>query len=204
MNPFNVLCVLIVAVCILFLSSDPADALGRKPPGEGKRPFQRLVIPGELGAKELPEPESDGARLFARFCSQCHNLPNPKMYSTDEWPFMFNRMIAHARTMQSLEEGFVVPDEDEKERIIEYLKRNGLRALPEDHISIKTPKAFQFVWFCSTCHSLPDPSQHTSEEWKKVVDRMERYRTRQGREAMTESEKRNILEFLTGMIDSRP
>ncbi len=175
------------------LLSDHAGAMGRRPGEEPKR----LVIPGGLAAKSLPEPESRGARLFSRHCSQCHNLPNPKMYSSDEWPMMFNRMMSHARSMASIRGDITVPADDERESIVDYLRRNGLRAISPDDPYLKTPEAFQFVWFCSTCHALPDPSLHRAAEWESVIERMEGYRKEQKREGMTESEKEKILKFLT-------
>ncbi len=188
---FSRLFLLSLAFVVFF--ADHAGALGRKP----RLDAGKLVIPGELAAKTLPEPESEGAKLFSRFCSQCHNLPNPKMYSSDEWPMMFNRMMSHAKSMAGIRKEIVVPDNEERDKIVTYLKRNGLKAISLEDPYLKNIEAFQYVWFCSTCHALPDPAQHSASEWKAVIERMERYRKEQDREPMTESEKEKILKFLT-------
>ncbi len=53
-------------------------------------------LPPGIAPEDLPDAESPGARLLARYCTQCHNLPAPAMHTAEEWPAvearMFNRM----------------------------------------------------------------------------------------------------------------
>lgn len=159
--------------------------------------IKRLVIPGGLTAEKLPEPDGRGARLFASYCSQCHNLPNPKMHSTDDWPIMFEKMTEHARLMAGLNPDIKMLVPNEKVEIISYLTRNGFVALPGNAALLKEPEAFGVIWFCSVCHAIPDPKQFSPQEWSKIVDRMNDYRNKQGREEMTKSDRNAIINFLT-------
>ncbi len=34
---------------------------------------------------QVPDPESQGARLFSKKCSMCHGLPHPSRHSRVEW-----------------------------------------------------------------------------------------------------------------------
>ncbi len=199
MRFYSVIASLIV---LIFLAAGPTGAMGKKSPGDikgdaGEIKIRKLVIPGGFAAGDLPEPESRGAKLFGRYCSQCHNLPTPKMHSTDEWPVMFERMLGHLRIMGGRMPGVKVPVGEERDAIVSYLKRHGLKALSEDDPALKSEGAFQLLWFCSICHSPPDPAQHTSEEWRGVVERMEGYRRLQGRQDLTASEKEALIKFLS-------
>ena len=159
--------------------------------------IKMLVIPGGLTAEKLPEPGSRGARLYASYCSQCHNLPNPKMHSTDDWPIMFEKMTEHSRLMAGLNPDIKMLVPNEKAEIISYLTRNGFVALPGNAALLKGPDAFKIIWFCSVCHAIPDPKQFSPQEWSKIVDRMNDYRNKQGREEMTKSDRDAIINFLT-------
>jgi len=37
------------------------------------------ILPPAVEPRDLPERDSDGARLTLRYCVQCHHLPNPVM-----------------------------------------------------------------------------------------------------------------------------
>jgi hypothetical protein len=43
---------------------------------------------------------------------------------------------------------------------------------------------------------LPDPKQHTAEEWPAVVDRMLGYMTVQNNQVLNEQQTEKILEYL--------
>ena len=155
-----------------------------------------VIIPEGLTNKEIPEPESKGGGLYIKYCSQCHNLPNPAMYSSDEWGSVFDRMVGHATILGGAMKGIILLPPGAKEDIITYLQRNGLKSLPKDSPVLKDTGAFQFLWFCSTCHAIPNPASHTSEEWKGVVKRMNNNRKHWGRPEMTSGEMEEILKFL--------
>ena len=40
----------------------------------------------------LPEPDSEGARLYAQRCSGCHRLYQPGLLTSEMWQFMLVRM----------------------------------------------------------------------------------------------------------------
>lgn len=202
----------ILILTILFLTSifyGEVFPLGKKPQEQDKEgiirniiiqdgKIRKIIIPKGISEKEqIPEPESKGGSLFIIYCSQCHNLPNPVMYSRDEWSMVFERMLEHARSIGATMKGIELPTGRGKEEIITYLRRNGLKALPRDDPSLKRPDAFQFVWFCSTCHAPPNPTFHTPEEWKKVIKKMNANRKRFGRPMMTKTEMEEVLNFLT-------
>lgn len=158
---------------------------------------KKLTLPYGLDEGALPERDSKGAKLLVKYCGSCHNLPNPKMYSKDEWPSMFQRMMSHVEILSNIREGVLVPKAGDKKDIVDYLTRSGFAALSPGDPSLREDVAFDFAWFCSTCHSMPGPGQHTASEWPVVVERMEGFRKAQGREAMTAAQKENIIKFLT-------
>jgi cytochrome c5 len=193
----NLMLIVCVVASVFAFAHVSAIAMGEKPSGKGER-IRKIIIPEGLSKGEMiPEPESRGGSLFDTYCSQCHNLPNPVMYASDEWPVLFERMVQHARRIGHAMEGIVLPTVKEKENIITYLQRNGLKALPEDDPSLKGAEAFQFLWYCSICHAPPDPVLHTPEEWKKVVKRMNSLRARWGRPTMSKADMDMVLEFLS-------
>jgi hypothetical protein len=58
------------------------------------------ILPPGLKPEDLPDPESPGAKLTTTFCTQCHNLPSPRMQSAEDWPRVAGRMIARERMME--------------------------------------------------------------------------------------------------------
>ncbi len=192
---------LILIVCVLtsFLVYDQvlAIAMDKNPHQEGERMRITIFPEGLDEGAIMPEPKSESAILFKKYCSQCHNMPNPVMHSALEWPVVFQRMVRHARTIGTTFEGIAIPTVHERQKIIGYLQRNGLKALPDDAPSLKSAEATQFLWFCSTCHAPPDPTLHTPKEWKKVVKKMNKSRTGSGRPAMSKTEIGKILKFLS-------
>ncbi len=181
---------LITVVSILFhCSSSMAGAWDKN--------IKRIVIPSfGLTADQLPDPQSKGAVLFASYCSQCHNLPSPKMHSTNDWPVRFEKMMDHALLMAGASPGVKTPADKEKKEIVSYLEKNGFRDLPANSPLRAEPEAFNVVWFCSVCHAVPDPDQFPAKEWSKIVDRMNSYRKKQGREEMSNSDRKGIINFL--------
>src|SRR5690606_20450191 len=43
------------------------------------------ILPQRLRPSTLPEPASEGARLTALYCVQCHHLPSPAMHEAGQW-----------------------------------------------------------------------------------------------------------------------
>lgn len=73
-----------------------------------------------LGAADLPEPRSPGARLFVRYCGACHALPRPGLHPPAEWPAVVDRM---GRNMAAL--GRPEPAPGEARAIAAYLARHA-------------------------------------------------------------------------------
>ena len=64
----------------------------------------------------LPSPESKGAILFKKTCSQCHALPEPSLHTAQEWSAVVERMRGNMQTM-----GKKVITDQEKAAIADYL-----------------------------------------------------------------------------------
>ena len=56
-------------------------------------PMLERILPPSIGPDDLPEPGSEGARLTARYCVQCHHLPNPEMHTPARWNNIVVRMV---------------------------------------------------------------------------------------------------------------
>ena len=64
--------------------------------------------------------KSPGASVFMGTCMQCHNLPNPQMYTQKEWPTIVKRMRRHMKSM-----GKIIPSKKETQLTIEYLRQHA-------------------------------------------------------------------------------
>ena len=90
-----------------------------------------------------------------------------------------------------------VPDRREREAILSYLQAHALaavrpRAVPE----AGSESAELFTRTCSRCHAVPDPSQHTAEEWPTVVERMRGHMRQQEVGDLSDREARAIVDYL--------
>jgi len=180
---------LIMILGILFYSSGSTA-------GAWEKNIKRIVLPFGLTADQLPDPQSKGATLLASYCGQCHNLPSPKMHSTGDWPTRFEKMMDHAMLMAGASPGIKIPADKEKTEIVSYLEKNGFRGLPANSPLRAEPQAFNVIWFCSVCHAVPDPDQFPAKEWGKIVDRMNSYRKKQGRDEMSSADRKEVINFL--------
>lgn len=195
MNP-NYLRLMIIASFVFHFNDSTA--------GAWEKDVKRIVIPFGTTPDKLPDPQSKGAVLLANYCNQCHNLPSPKMHSADEWPLRFEKMMDHVRlitgTSVRLTAGISpdvkIPTYTEKQEIVSYLGKNGFRDLPANSPLLGEPQAFNVLWFCSVCHAVPDPSQFPADEWGKIVDRMNSYRRKQGRDEMSNADRKAVIDFL--------
>lgn len=66
---------------------------------------RQAVMPIEADA--LPAPESDGAKVLASKCIQCHAIPDPASHTAENWPPVLRRMsgLAAARFLPALSAG---------------------------------------------------------------------------------------------------
>ena len=72
--------------------------------------------------KNPPARNSQGGKLFARFCKQCHTLPSPSAHNAEEWPTVANRMFRMMDDMAGHTRNIAIPSLADQEEIIEYLK----------------------------------------------------------------------------------
>ena len=118
------------------------------------------------------------------------------MHSTGDWPMRFEKMMDHALLMAGASSKIKIPVDKEKKEIVSYLEKNGFMELPANSPLRGEPEVFNIIWFCSVCHAVPDPNQFPAKEWDKIVDRMNSYRKKQGREEMSNSDRKEIINFL--------
>jgi cytochrome c2 len=143
----------------------------------------RRILPPGPNPDSLPEPRSDGARLLAKYCVQCHHLPSPAMHTPENWPRIFDRMVWRMEgkgnmgsLMKDLMAGVQAPTPDEKRVLVTYLKAYGQAAIdPRRYPDLDSPEGQAFEHACSQCHEPPDPKRFTATEWRPVVERMQRH-----------------------------
>jgi len=156
-----------------------AASIALPPPG---------VDPGDL-----PEPNSRGAQLVAKFCVQCHALPAPTQHSATDWPSVARRMWLRMEWLpDSL--GVQVPADAERYEILQYLTVNALKVSGTALPAGRGREAFALI--CSRCHALPDPRVHSKEDWAVVFARMERNMERMKVAPPTAQQTEEILYYL--------
>jgi hypothetical protein len=140
------------------------------------------ILPPSIEPRELPEPGSEGARLTARYCVQCHYLPSPQMHSPDRWTPVVVRMVWRMQgrgnmgaLMKEMMDNVEAPTDQETEALAAYLKKHGQREMDSGHPALRTETGKIFSIACTQCHALPDPRRHTSREWPAVVERMKQH-----------------------------
>lgn len=139
------------------------------------------LLPPAIEPSQLPEPQSEGARLTEKYCVQCHYLPSPRMHPAERWPLVVDRMVWRMEgngnlgtLMKELMAGVVAPSAEEKATLVAYLQRYGLTPIDSARYpDLATPQGKAFEIACSQCHAAPDPKMHTAKEWPKVVERMQ-------------------------------
>ena len=158
------------------------------------------VLPPGIDPSLLPEPKSQGAQLLARYCSQCHNLPGPGSHTAEEWPAVVERMRLRMQMMsRPAMMGMMIesPDDSELLAILSYLQEYAQKPIDDaQYDDLDTPAGRAFQSNCSLCHALPDPQQHTSEEWPAVVERMKQNMVTQGKSVPNEATIEEIVGFL--------
>lgn len=170
---------------------------------EGMREMMQRMMPDMLppGIKPdaLPEPDSRGAKLLARYCTQCHNLPSPAMYSATEWPVVTSRMFSRMSMMSGMMGMMNVenPSSEERQAIAAYLQAHSMKTISPGALPAPGSRgAVLFRDMCSQCHSLPDPQLHTASEWPKVLERMRGNMETMKKKVISEQDRTTIEEYL--------
>ena len=159
-------------------------------------------LPPGINPDELPEPASTGARLLARYCTQCHDMPGPGMHSAQAWPLIVERMnqrmqMMSGRGMMGMMRRIKAPTDNELETLIAYLQKHAQQPIDKtQYRDLNTPAGKLFDAVCSQCHDLPDPKQHTAAEWSAVVQRMTRNMELMGKPVPDQAALDTILGFL--------
>ncbi len=159
-------------------------------------------LPPGIEPEELPDPQSNGAKLLAQYCTQCHDLPSPRMHSAQAWPSVVERMnqrmqMMSSRNMMGMMRDMEAPTERELETLMAYLQKYAQKPIDRSQYEDLNSIAGQsFDKTCSQCHALPDPKQHTVEEWPAVVQRMKQNMRSMGKPVPDEEAIKMILGFL--------
>jgi hypothetical protein len=140
------------------------------------------ILPPVVQPGELPEPQSDGARLTARYCVQCHYLPSPQMHSAAKWEATVQRMVWRMEgrgnlgvVMKEMMAYVRAPVAEEVAILTRYLRKHGQREIDPAHPALRSTAGQMYSLACSQCHALPDPQRHTAREWPAIVERMKRH-----------------------------
>jgi cytochrome c5 len=194
---------LAIAVAMSLFPGAPALA---QMSGGMREMMQRMmgdVLPPGVDPNLLPEPESRGARLLERYCTQCHNLPGPGIHTATEWPLVVNRMNGRMQMMSGGGMmgggmmGVSVPSAPELNALNEYLLKHAQKPIDlAKYPDLDSPAGRIFQGACAQCHALPDPQQHTSPEWPTVVTRMRKNMSTMGKPVPDEPTTKTIIEFL--------
>jgi cytochrome c5 len=156
--------------------------------------------PAGVQPGDLPEPQSQGAQLVGKYCTQCHDLPAPAAHSATDWPSVVRRMWLRMEWLPATY-GVKVPTVGERSTMLEYLTRNGLQVsgstLPAGH------GREVFAEVCSRCHALPDPRVHSAQDWAVVFQRMERNMLRMKLAPLTREQTADVLGYLQDVASRR-
>jgi hypothetical protein len=142
------------------------------------------ILPPAIEPRDLPERNSEGAKLTARYCVQCHNLVSPAMHTPERWKPVVDRMVWRMRgngnlgeVMKDMMAHVQAPSDSEVETLTRYLQKHAQAEIDSRHPALATRAGTMFAIACSQCHALPDPRRHTAREWPAVVARMKRHMT---------------------------
>jgi len=115
---------------LLVIRSDPMPMGGMGMMGHQggmKGMMKRMMgdqLPPGIDAADLPDSQSRGARLIARYCTQCHDLPPPALHTSSEWPKVFARMDRRM-VMMSRMDSILSPTDQERAVILSYLRQHA-------------------------------------------------------------------------------
>jgi hypothetical protein len=94
------------------------------------------------------------------------------MHSATDWPGVVRRMWLRMDLLQPPYQG-PKPELGERIVMLDYLTNNALQVsmaqLPA------RPGRATFQTQCTQCHALPDPAQHSTQDWYVVVRRMNQH-----------------------------
>jgi cytochrome c2 len=167
-----------IVTAAAFVFTDRAEGCGT--PGATCPMMNKMAKSSGLISIEearLPGAGGEEAKLYWNRCSTCHDLPDPASHDAWQWTHVMERMDRNIRVMTSGQMGGAVMeipwDGEMKASILDYLQANAFEGADAATIP-KEPAAgaASFKARCVECHTLPEPSMHTSEAWPFVVSKM--------------------------------
>lgn len=195
---------------ILFWSIlPPGSAVGQMLGKDQMNKIRALIhgpMPSGINPSLLSEPQSQGAQLLQRYCAQCHGLPGPGKHTAGQWPAVIDRMKSRSNMHSRMMGGIKVPSESEYRIVIAYLQKYALKPLMSKKLpGSNTSAGKSFRATCAQCHALPDPGQHTTNEWPGVVTRMQKNIIAMGKTPLDKATAREITGFLQrfGRVEER-
>jgi mono/diheme cytochrome c family protein len=194
-----------VVLAALALRPPPLGAQGMASGGMRdmmRRMMQGQVPPPGMTPEALPEPDSAGAHLLARYCTQCHDLPSPRYKTAEQWPEVYERMAWRMRMMSHggmmAMHRLDAPSATEGQTLLVYLQRYGMvSATPEQLAAGPSDERAVFAAQCAQCHALPSPALHPPETWPGIVARMQANMQLMGKPQLTPSQQEAVVRFLT-------
>lgn len=154
-----------------------------------------VLPPQGTSPSDLPNPDSDGARAVAQFCVMCHAIPSPTMHSATDWPVVIRRMWLRTDYV-SESHGVPSPNAAQRQTITQYMLDHALRVAETELPNLRGRD--QFLETCTRCHELPDPMQHTNQDWPTVVIRMRQHMVDLLNDSPPQGEIQDIITFLQG------
>jgi len=153
-----------------------------------------VALPPGVPAAELPDPQSKGAELVAKYCGQgCHGIPAPSSHAQTDWPVVLRRMWLRMAKIDTTYH-VAVPDDAERTVILEYMLAHAFQVTSGDLPD--APGKDRFVATCSQCHGLPDPKQHAAQDWVAVVRRMNVHMEKMLGSVLSQDEMQRIVLYL--------
>ncbi len=152
-----------------------------------------LMPPEGTQRADLPLPDSEGAMLLDQYCTVCHGLSSPGTHSTTDWPVVMRRMWL--RTERVAEQHDIpVPNAAERLTMTRYMLEHAFEVAGDDLPDFVGREYYMLT--CERCHALPDPRQHTSQDWPAVVTRMRQHMVDLLGNAPIEAELQDISAYL--------
>lgn len=153
-----------------------------------------IALPPGVVPESLPEPTSQGAKVLAQYCTQCHALPSPNMHGPVDWPGVTRRMWVRIDMMAGAL-GIQTPSTSERSVLLAYLQKNALKVA--ENLPAGAGKE-TFVAVCSRCHALADPRVHSAPDWPVVVMRMEKNMEKMRVSGVSRPQAEAIVAYLQG------
>ena len=152
-----------------------------------------IGLPEGVAAAELPAQGTDAAAAYVEFCGVCHGLPSPAAHSATDWPVVLRRMWMRTEGLPA-SYNVPVPDANQRVMILDYVLANAMRVAETELPG--GPGHDLYVAQCASCHELPDPAQHSSQDWASVVIRMRQHMVQIFGRSPAQSEVQDIILYL--------